>query len=667
MFPEPQNADESPAVQASQNPTPEFSDVCVIARRKSLFDLVVSWLFAGVLLTAFMKGMASPVLYVFLPIVLISLWANLALFARPPRAIVRDKQFSLQLMARWDTPAANVAQLELRSGQMTVTFHDVQCIEPKSQQSVLSSQFSRHGYHVKTARDMFSLEDVNRVRAALGMPQQEQDQLAEFESRLNELTTRVFITPALISVCVIVFLIMVLSGEGIVQTNVLSLIRWGANYGPLTSNGQWWRLLTSMFLHIGAIHLLFNMWILKDIGRVVERLVGNAGFVIGYLLSGFSGSVAGVMWHESVVSAGASGAIFGVFGMLLGFLLLNRRSIPDEVLKIHRGNALAFLAYNVLVGLSIPWVDQAAHLGGFVAGFCCGLVLSCDLTYAALQRRFRNGVLAVSGVLIGIVVVIGLPVSGPDLLSIGTRIDEVDTAVAATAGDAFRLLESGEQEPRVLVAKIRKEFIPKYAELSARIEETSAHNVMQSRTKALYAEYVQLRQQGWELTAESIENNDLVREGLAIEKFEAAREVMAKAIPDFKDSPMPADLKVEVAVFAACESRAFTRYEELSQQSARGEITDQELANGIEREVLSVWQDGQSRFVTHTRSLPSQDQPVVAGITKYFALQREGWQLQVEGLREQDAARTAKSQEKFAEAVQTATAIWQASEGQGGK
>ncbi len=87
-----------------------------------------------------------------------------------------------------------------------------------------------------------------------------------------------------------------------------------------------------MFLHFEVIHLLVNMWILRDIGRVVERLVGNAGFLLGYLISGFFGGVASALWHQSAVGAGRSRRS-SAFGMLLGFMLLHQQSIPAEVIK----------------------------------------------------------------------------------------------------------------------------------------------------------------------------------------------------------------------------------------------------------------------------------------------------------------------------------------------
>ena len=92
-------------------------------------------------------------------------------------------------------------------------------------------------------------------------------------------------------------------------------------------------MLTCAFLHFGIIHLAFNMWVLWQLGDLVERLVGNIGFLVLYIISGVGGSLASLLWNPMVISAGASGAVFGVGGALMGFILLRRDTIPAEVLK----------------------------------------------------------------------------------------------------------------------------------------------------------------------------------------------------------------------------------------------------------------------------------------------------------------------------------------------
>ena len=155
------------------------------------------------------------------------------------------------------------------------------------------------------------------------------------------------------------------------------MVDWGANFGPyVVLEHQPWRLFTCMFLHFGLIHLALNMYCLATAGPLVERFFGHLGFAGLYLLSGLGGSIASLCFLSTSVSAGASGAIFGVFGGLLGFLAIRHRDVPPAMLKPMRGGALAFVGYNTIFGLSIPGIDMAAHLGGLVTGFFCGLALT---------------------------------------------------------------------------------------------------------------------------------------------------------------------------------------------------------------------------------------------------------------------------------------------------
>ncbi len=109
---------------------------------------------------------------------------------------------------------------------------------------------------------------------------------------------------------------MILTGVDIMVPDTESLIAWGANFRPITLAGEWWRLLTSCFLHIGIIHLLMNLYALMYIGIQLEPHLGKTRFLAAYLLTGIAGSANSLYWHEFTVSAGASGAIFGMYGRI---------------------------------------------------------------------------------------------------------------------------------------------------------------------------------------------------------------------------------------------------------------------------------------------------------------------------------------------------------------
>jgi rhomboid protease GluP len=183
------------------------------------------------------------------------------------------------------------------------------------------------------------------------------------------------VTVALLAANVLMFVLMAIMGVGIFSPSPESVLNWGADYGPLTLGGEWWRMLSSLFLHFGLIHLLCNMVVLANIGTFMERLMGSGPYLILYLVAGLGGGAASLAWHPAMVSAGASGAIFGLYGALLAYLLRHQNEVSIEELAPLMKGALVFVGYNVLYGLFRPDVDMAAHLGGLAAGFIVGLFL----------------------------------------------------------------------------------------------------------------------------------------------------------------------------------------------------------------------------------------------------------------------------------------------------
>ena len=141
-------------------------------------------------------------------------------------------------------------------------------------------------------------------------------------------------TPLLVVACVAVFAAMVVRGVSPTEPSIEALLDWGGNFGPYVAvDHEYWRLFTSMFLHVGFLHLLFNMWCLLAAGPMVERFFGNLGFAVIYVISGIGGALASTAFHPLLVSAGASGAIFGIFGALFGFLAVQHQTVPAALLK----------------------------------------------------------------------------------------------------------------------------------------------------------------------------------------------------------------------------------------------------------------------------------------------------------------------------------------------
>ncbi|WP_078379711.1 rhomboid family protein [Sutcliffiella halmapala] len=184
--------------------------------------------------------------------------------------------------------------------------------------------------------------------------------------------------------------------------NSETLIKYGAKYNPLILEGEWWRFITPIILHIGVLHLLLNTLALYYLGTAVERIYGNFRFLLIYLFAGFCGSLASFVFTPSL-SAGASGAIFGCFGALL-FVGI---AYPKLFLRTMGTNILVLIGVNLAIGFAIPGIDNAGHIGGLIGGFLAaaivhlpkhikplpqilGFILAISLTLYMLDYGYRN-------------------------------------------------------------------------------------------------------------------------------------------------------------------------------------------------------------------------------------------------------------------------------------
>lgn len=208
-----------------------------------------------------------------------------------------------------------------------------------------------------------------------------------------------FFTPILAIINIVVFILMLISGVHIITPTSEAIISWGGNFAPLTQSGEWWRLITANFLHIGIIHLAFNMWALFYVGSILEPMIGKVKFLIAFLLTGLSSAVLSTYFHSNNVSAGASGAIFGLFGVLLALTLTNYidKRIRNNFLKF----AAFFIVANLLYGMK-DGIDNAGHIGGLIGGTVIGFAFY-PLLVKPREKAFINTALAlITLVFIGI-------------------------------------------------------------------------------------------------------------------------------------------------------------------------------------------------------------------------------------------------------------------------
>jgi len=356
--------------------------------------------------------------------------------------------------------------------------------------------------------------------------------MRDFTRSLAKITPHVFVTWTLIGINVTVFLLMLGSGVSPVDPKIEELLKWGADFGPLTIGGQWWRLFTCMFVHIGIAHIAVNMWILAVAGPLVERMVGNVGFLVLYVVSGLIGSVTSLWWHPMLVSAGASGAIFGVLGALGALLLGHQGTVPAEALSHLWKGGLAFLGYNLVYGLFNERVDMACHIGGLGGGFVCGLVQRQPFTPAALTGRARRNYLTCG---LGIIVVAG-GIGGVFASARGEVRAQMEVQDFATmeqktltmVNDAAAKVQRQEMNVTEFVDLLEREALSPWRQQRQRFEAlSSVPREMQHEIDAR-VKYMQLREDGWNLLMEAVRENNHQKSQQAGEKQKQADELAKK-------------------------------------------------------------------------------------------------------------------------------------------
>jgi rhomboid protease GluP len=184
------------------------------------------------------------------------------------------------------------------------------------------------------------------------------------------------VTQAILGINVAVFVAMTLSGVSPLDPTGQQLVDWGANFGPYTIGGQWWRLLTCVFVHIGIPHIALNMWCLWGLGRLAESVYDRWTFGAVYLITGVAASVASLAWNPIGVSAGASGAIFGIAGALISAFYVGEFSLPKAVVSGLLMSVLKFAGYNLVLGAFLGHTDNAAHVGGLGSGLILGALIA---------------------------------------------------------------------------------------------------------------------------------------------------------------------------------------------------------------------------------------------------------------------------------------------------
>lgn len=265
------------------------------------------------------------------------------------------------------------------------------------------------------------------------------------------------------------------------------------------------------------MHLLCNMWGLHEGGRVMERLAGNFGFLVLYLFSGIAGSLLSIRWSPDAVCVGASGAVFGIYGALGAWHFRRRLDIPERIVREVRRSTLPFLGFNLLIGLGVSGIDQAAHLGGLLAGIVSGLILAgtqaTDLQAGRQLRLLGLSILATCVIVAGALRLPGLD-EIPGLAGELQRAGAMEERVLATYQSAARRFESGRMTSEDFVTLVRREILPEWNQSLEQLRSASSGQP-EHPTIVQFLRYFQLRAEALDLFARAVEsdNGELMSQG----------------------------------------------------------------------------------------------------------------------------------------------------------
>ncbi len=246
----------------------------------------------------------------------------------------------------------------------------------------------RDGYIFRTITVVISGRSRNKLVEALpttltdkyepGYGQVVKD-IDDYAAALRESVGCTWVSYLVIAACTAYFIWMCLHGMNPVDPSVEDIFNGGGNLSAATFRyGQWWRLLSSGFVHCGILHLFLNMWFLFAIGRQAERFFGHLLYALIYLAALVGGSMLSGAINDRIVSAGASGALFGLVGAIVAYMLRNRGNIPPSIRSQSMKNMFSCIFINLVYGMR-PGIDNWCHIGGLVAGFVCGLIAAFPL------------------------------------------------------------------------------------------------------------------------------------------------------------------------------------------------------------------------------------------------------------------------------------------------
>jgi membrane associated rhomboid family serine protease len=327
-----------------------------------------------------------------------------------------------------------------------------------------------------------------------------------FRDALSARTRAPFLTAVVVLLNLLIFGLMLI-GDGR-MSDAATLVQWGASAGPLTTNGQWWRLLTATFVHTGFVQLVLEMAALAQAGMLVERMAGHVAFTGLYLTSAAFAAAIGLWVDPLPVTAGASGAIFGMYGLLVALIIrgLLRRSsltIPIPVVARLAPAAAMFIIYSWSMG-GPQWTSGPAT---FVIEFAIGMALTRNV---AERKPPALRVAGLAATVLAIAVVIAAPLRGTtDVRSEISRLIAVENRTTVSYQTASERFKRGTIERDALARVIERIIVPELEATRSRLHAVAGVPRQQQPLVAGADEFLRLRRESWLLRARALHESSM--------------------------------------------------------------------------------------------------------------------------------------------------------------
>ena len=354
-------------------------------------------------------------------------------------------------------------------------------------------------------RKRFVKEVVNRTDSLFGSAARYWPKPVAFDAGLEARTPKPVVTLAIVALNVGIFVCMLFTPGQLGSQE--TLLGWGGSFGPRTANGEWWRLVTAMFVSTGVLQLIANVVGFVQIGLLTERLFGRLAIANAYVAAGLLAGVMNLLLFPVSVSAGASASVFAVYGLfaaavISGVAFPSELSIPPTTLLKLAPAAALFLIYSLAAGFAGP-----AEMMGLIIGLVYGCVLIKDLS---VQIPPPRRVAITSGVIAVIALASCIPQRGmSDMRPEIEQLSAVEQKTASAYDAAVRHFTNGEMTLKELVEVIDRTILPELTAAQARIKRLERVPYAQASLLAGATEYLKLREESWRARAAGLRRKSL--------------------------------------------------------------------------------------------------------------------------------------------------------------